>query len=123
MNDHPSVISATGGQARVAVLEHEFASAKALADQGMQISEEYGTRWGRAAPLHMLGYVARNAGDYKHAGELIEASLALSREFGLKRRIALEDYNKGHIALQAQDIELASSLFSASLRLLRLLDT
>jgi tetratricopeptide (TPR) repeat protein len=96
-------------------VQGDIASARALFEESLAISQEVGNRMGISHSLADLGTVAFEKGDYPAAGALYQKSLAISRELGNRLGIAHTLDNLGEVAFEQGDYPAARKLFKEGL--------
>lgn len=111
--------SALRAAGRLALLQGDYASARALYEEGLDISQRLGDKPGISSALFNLGFVAFDQGDYGMARARYEAALPLLREMGDSYFTAGALYSLGNLAVQEEDYELAASRYDESLQMYR----
>jgi len=106
------VLNGAGG---LALMQGDYANARALNEQALTICQELGDRQGVAYGFLSLGYVACSQGDNEIARSLFEQSLAALSELGDKQGIAVALHNLGTVVQDQGDYESARSLYERSL--------
>jgi predicted ATPase/DNA-binding XRE family transcriptional regulator len=107
------------GSGRLAVMQGDYASARARYEQALEIYRELGDRQGIANSLNDLGNVHGLQGDYATRRSLQEQSLALFREVDDRSGIAGALFQLANVASVEGDHVAAASLFNESLEMLR----
>ncbi len=107
------------GAGRLAYEQGDYAAARELSEESLEIHRELQDRGSVAALLTQLGHVARAQGDYRTARSMYEEGLAIRRELGLRRDIALSLHGLGKVALHEGGYEDARSLLRQSLAIYR----
>jgi DNA-binding NarL/FixJ family response regulator len=97
----------------------DYASARRLHEESLDLARELDDTTGVAISLNNLGLVAQLQGDYISARSLYDVSLALKRELGDKRGVAISLSNLGLVELEQGDYTAARSHFKESLTLRR----
>ncbi len=106
------------GAADHAYYLHNFDRATGLAEESLTLSQALGDKYGVALSLVILGFVARDRGDYERSVALFEQSLALAQEVGHKWGTAVALMGLGTV-IQREDYERAATLLKESLGLFR----
>jgi tetratricopeptide (TPR) repeat protein len=103
--------------------QRDYASARALQVESLEIYQELNDKHGVAASLFGLGRVARGQGDYASARASYEESLAIRRDLGDRWGIANTLLSLGVVVFFFQDdLAPARSLLEESLAIWRELD-
>ena len=100
---------------KMASLQGDYASARALYEESLAMRRELGDKQGMANSLRSLGIVASNQGDFASARPLYEESLAVSRDLGDKRGLAQSLHDLGKMASLQGDYANARALLEESL--------
>jgi predicted ATPase/class 3 adenylate cyclase len=108
---------ALGGAAHMALRQSDFARAKALYVESLELWRAVGDRGAIAEVLNNLGDLVRQLGDRRQGKAMIEESLTLFREVADKRGIAHALSNLADIFLADGDQLQAKRLFEESLPL------
>jgi len=103
----------------VAVIQGEYASARVLAEQGLELYRVLGDRPGTVRSLSNLGAILLAEGRAEDAVSALDESVALSRDLPDRRIAALALNNRGDVALTQGDYDAATAFFDESLALLR----
>jgi tetratricopeptide (TPR) repeat protein len=91
--------------------------ARILLDESLALFRETGDQWGIAQPLHGLGDVAYQTGDYEAARQRLEEALHLRREVG-DRWLTAQTLNiLGEVARCQGDYRRAETYYQESRRL------
>jgi predicted ATPase/class 3 adenylate cyclase/Tfp pilus assembly protein PilF len=110
---------------RLAYVQGDYAGARSLYEESLEVWRELGSRAGRAGKAGMaralngLAVLASDQGDHTEARSLFGAGLALYRERDDKAGVAGALINLGIEAVEEGDYAAASSLFQESLELQR----
>ncbi|HLK61174.1 MAG TPA: tetratricopeptide repeat protein [Chthonomonadaceae bacterium] len=113
---HAVVFSGVGA---LAMGQGDYAFARAMHEQSLEIRRELTDTTGIANSLNNLGALAWMQGDYTSARPLFEESLAIRRELGDKSGIAASLNNLGLLACNQADYASARPLFEESLMICR----
>ena len=105
--------------ASLALLQGEYATAAALAEEGLAVARQTGEQRLVANALSNLGAIVLAGGDVDRAGPLLDEAVAVAREAGDQRILALAVNNLGDYSLTRGSFDLARPLFEESLVLLR----
>jgi predicted ATPase len=97
-------------------------SARELLEESLGLFQQTGDRWGLAQPMHGLGYMAYQVGDYGQARRWLEEALRLRREIN-DRWLTAQTLNMlGEVARCEGDHHRAEVHYKESLTLYRALD-
>ena len=99
--------------------QDDYARAKPLVEESLELWRALGDRQGSAYALHSLGLLAHNGGNYEGAVSFFEESLQLSRELENHYGMTLALSGLGLTVLYLGDYERASVLCEESLALSR----
>lgn len=105
--------------ASLALLQGEYDTAAALAEEGLAVARETGEQRLVANALSNLGAIVLAGGDVDRAGPLLEQAVSVARDAGDQRILALAVNNLGDYSLTRGDFDRARPLFEESLVLLR----
>lgn len=103
----------------IAVIQGEYASARVLAEQGLELYRLLIDRAGTVRSLSNLGAILLAEGRPEDAVSVLDESVALSRELPDRRIAALALNNRGDVALTQGEYDAATAFFDESLALLR----
>ena len=103
----------------IAHIQGEFASARVLAEQGLELYRLLDDRPGVVRSLSNLGAMLLSEGKADDAVSALDESVALSRSLPERRIAALALNNRGDVALTQGDYDAATVFFDESLALLR----
>ncbi|MBA2440039.1 MAG: tetratricopeptide repeat protein [Thermoleophilaceae bacterium] len=103
----------------IAVIQGEYASARELAEQGLELYRLLGDLPGTVRSLSNLGAILLAEGRAEDAVSALDESIALSRNLPDRRIAALALNNRGDVALTQGDFGAAAALFGESLALLQ----
>jgi len=103
----------------IAVIQGEYASARALAEQGLELYRFLGDRPGTVRSLSNLGAILLSEGRAEEAVSALDESVNLSRDLPDRRIAALALNNRGDVALTQGAYDAAAAFFDESLALLR----
>jgi tetratricopeptide (TPR) repeat protein len=93
----------------------DFAAARALVEQAVDIWQRLGDRYAVAHALLRLGQLARDRGEYTAARTSLEESLALARDLADPLGVGQALQRLGTVAHARHDLEAARSLYAAAL--------
>jgi predicted ATPase/class 3 adenylate cyclase len=93
----------------------DYAAARSLLEEGLELNRRLGHRPGIAAALRNLGSVRREQGDYDGARAFYEESLALRRDLGDRHGIASSLNSLGLVFRELGDYAQARVCFEESL--------
>ena len=110
---------ARSGVGRLARMQGDYATARAMFEESLEICRESGNRQGHAGAVNGLGLVAIDQGDYASARTLFEECLEIQRELGDRASIAISLNNQGILAQMQSDYPAAHALFEESLAIHR----
>jgi predicted ATPase/DNA-binding SARP family transcriptional activator len=110
---------ALNGAGDLAYCQGDYASARALNEEGLTIQHALGDKGGIAISLNNLGSVDLVQGDYASARTQFEESLTMSRELGDRGCIAISLNGLGNAAYSQHDFDTARTLFEQALAILR----
>jgi predicted ATPase/DNA-binding SARP family transcriptional activator len=102
-----------------ALTQGDYAQARTLWMQTLELRRQLGDRARIADTLHNLGYLAVVQGDYAQARPLYEEALATQRELGDQTAVADELHHLGLVAHEQGDLAQAHTLYKESLMLRR----
>jgi non-specific serine/threonine protein kinase len=105
--------------ARTALYARDYASARAFADEWLDLARRGKDRRTAAAAQAWQGYIAANQGEYKRASRLFHEALRVSRELGETLYAGATLAALGALALLAGNYEEARSLETQALVTLR----
>jgi tetratricopeptide (TPR) repeat protein len=102
------------------IKNHQYADARGILQEAVEINRSLGYQRGVAHALQNLGEVATELKDFSGARELFHESLSIRRDLGLRRGYAYSFEGLAHLAEQENQATRAIQLFAAaqSLRLL-----
>jgi predicted ATPase/DNA-binding CsgD family transcriptional regulator len=103
----------------VALLQGNSSTAKELAGESLQLSQEVGDRWSIAMALRLLGEATGELGDLIVARSLLEESAALFRTIGDRRYHMILVDALGLVALRQGDHAAAHAHFEETLSVAR----
>ena len=103
----------------IAVIQGEYAKARALAEQGLELYRQLDDLPGTVRSLSNLGAILLADDRPEDAGSVLDESVALARKLPDQRIVALALNNRGDVALTLGDYDAAAALFEESLALLR----
>ncbi len=103
----------------IAVIQGEYAAARALAEQGLRLYRDLHDLPGTVRSLSNLGAILLAEGRAEDAVVALDESIALSRNLPDRRLAALALNNRGDVALTQGAYEAAAEYFDESLTLLR----
>jgi predicted ATPase/DNA-binding SARP family transcriptional activator/DNA-binding CsgD family transcriptional regulator len=112
-------VKALGGAGLVAWERGDYASARAIHEEGLRLHRQAENKPGIAFSLNHLGLVALYQGDYRSAKGLLEEGLILQQELEDAGGKAAALHNLGLVALYRGDYEPAKTLIEESLSLVR----
>ncbi len=107
------------GAAQLAFAQGDFASARALGEESLDVSREVGDKRGIAESLLILGKAVFHLGDYPKGRSLLEQSLKEARAVGDKQSIAAVLKELGDLVFEQGEYDLSRSLYEESLDLSR----
>lgn len=105
--------------ASLALLQGDYATATAFAEEGLEVAQRTGERRLVANALSNLGAIVLAGGDVTRAGPLLDEAVRVARETGDQRILALAVNNLGDYSLTRGEFERSRPLFEESLALLR----
>lgn len=105
--------------ASLACRQGDYAAARTLCEEGLEIAQEGGDRQGTASCLHILSSVAVGRSDYRSARQLCERALHLRRELGDRQAVSDSLNNLGLIAQEEGDWAAARALHEETLAIRR----
>ncbi len=122
-HQHPGVRArALTGAGVLARLQSDYAAARSLHEESLELRRELRDRHGISESLGNLAVVARHQGDYVAAESLNRESLAIRRELGDRQGVAASLSDLGLVASDLGNYPAARSLFEESLALCRELE-
>ncbi|MBA3329545.1 MAG: tetratricopeptide repeat protein, partial [Actinobacteria bacterium] len=95
----------------IAVIQGDYASARALAEQGLELYRLLGDRLGSVRSLSNLGAILLAEGRAEDAVVALDESVALARDLPERRIAALALNNRGDAALTQGDYDAATTFF------------
>jgi predicted ATPase/class 3 adenylate cyclase len=110
---------ALNGAGVLARNQGDYAAARMLSLQSLEIKRELGDRQGIAASLNNLATLALSQGDYATARPHYEESLAIERQLGNRQGITSSLMGLGNVALEQGDYAAARTLYTECLRIKR----
>jgi len=119
LGDERSAAHHSSGIAMIQLSRANFAEAKRLYQEALQIFRRLESHRNVAIVLQQLGTAAQETGDYQQAGRLLRESLALHRSLGDRQSIGGLLWALGNIALQSGEVEEALNCYNQSLEILR----
>ena len=99
----------------IAQAQGEYAEARRLYQQSLEIKERLGDQGGKAATLHQLGMIAQDQGEYAEARRLYQQSLEIEERLGDQGGKASSLGQLGTIAYLQGDYVEARRLYQQSL--------
>ena len=105
--------------ASLSLLQGDYATATAFAEEGLAVARDTGEQRLVANALSNLGAIVLAGGDVNRAGPLLDQAVSVAREAGDERILALAVNNLGDYSLTRGDFQRARPLFEESLGLLR----
>jgi tetratricopeptide (TPR) repeat protein len=117
----PTGVRAKGlqGAGVLAYMQGDYAAARALFAQSLDLYRDLGDGYGTADAQGNLGRTALRQGDYATARAFLEAALALHAEHGHTLGVANVQFTLGVLALRQGDYDAARARFATSLTLNR----
>jgi DNA-binding CsgD family transcriptional regulator len=112
-------VKALGGAGLLAWERGDYASARAIHEEGLRLHRQAENKPSIAFSLNHLGLVALYQGDYRSAKGLLEEGLILQQELEDAGGKAAALHNLGLVALYRGDYEPAKTLIEESLSLVR----
>ena len=109
-----SMALALWGMGADAFYQTDYARAKSLEEQSLQLFRQLGHRWGICETLTHLGKVMITLGDYQQATVLLEESLELARQARDTNEIAFALQELGQVAMARADYAQAHTFFEQS---------
>jgi tetratricopeptide (TPR) repeat protein len=103
----------------LAWMQGDYAAARILLEQSLELFRELGNKGGIALSLINLGTVAKEEGEYAEARVLLEQSLAIRRELRDKQGIAVSLLNLGTQLVEQSDYPAACACLHECLTLCR----
>lgn len=110
---------ALNGAGVLAFAQSDYAAARALHLEGLQIYRALEDRQGVAFSLSNMGNVAATLSDFTSARRLYDESLEISRELGNRQSIGNILNNLGNAAMEQGDYDAARPLLEESLEICR----
>jgi tetratricopeptide (TPR) repeat protein len=101
----------------IAYLQGDYAEARRLYQQSLEIKERLGNQGGKAGSLHQLGMIAQDQGDYAEARRLYQQSLETFERLGDQSGKATTLHELGNIAYLQGDYAEARRLYQQSLEI------
>jgi tetratricopeptide (TPR) repeat protein len=99
----------------------DYAEARRLYQESLDIKLQLGDRAGVASSLHQLGMLAHDQGNYPEARRLYQESLDIELRLGDRASVARTLHQLGRLAEVDGDLEEAEQLFAESLATLEAL--
>ncbi len=109
-----SVALALWGMGAFAFEQADYARAKSLEEQSLELFRELGHRWGTCETLTYLGLVMNALADYQQAAVLLEESLRLARQARDANEIGFALQSLGQVAMARADYVQAERFFEES---------
>jgi tetratricopeptide (TPR) repeat protein len=103
----------------LAAEQGDYAAARDLFEQSLQVQRELGNRRGVACLLNNLGLVAKGQGDHEAARTYFDESLRLHRELNDSCGIASSLANQGSLSADLRDFDRAREFYEESLAIQR----
>ena len=95
----------------------DYAAAKKLHQQSLEIFQQLGDQRGMSRSLHQLGNLAYFTGDYDEARKLYQQSLEIDQKLGDKSHLSMLLHNLGNLADAAGNYAEARKLYTRSLEI------
>jgi predicted ATPase/DNA-binding SARP family transcriptional activator/class 3 adenylate cyclase/Tfp pilus assembly protein PilF len=107
------------GAGNLAREQGDFAAARALSSESLELQRALGDREGAGGALHALALIALKRGEFAEAHHLLCEALAIFRELEDERGIAVSLKNLGMVARQRGEYNAARELYTESLAIAR----
>src|SRR5262249_9248127 len=117
--DKHLLINAVAGLARPVRAQGDFAFARDLLAETLELAETIGDGWRHARTLNALGTLAMRERDFGRAADWFQQSLACSREHGDDFGVATELGNLGRLAFERGDLQSAVAFATQSIAMRR----
>ncbi len=103
------------GAGRLAYEQGDYAAARTLFVENLEVARRLGDRNYIGGALTQLAHIARLRGEYEEAGDLYGEGLAVRRELGQSRNIGISLHGMGSVALAQGDYASARQFLRESL--------
>jgi predicted ATPase len=119
--DAPAAVRARAlrGASALALLQGDYALARSLVEEALQLSRASDDLAGAVRSLSNLGAILHAQGELEQAAAALDECIAEAEKLGTPRLVALAANNRGDVALTQGDLQTAAARFEQSLAILR----